>query len=189
MRVPTRRRPRPRQPQHERQLQEEQERANAAALAEVKTLAETLEVPVAEAAELLADDREGYVVPAALAPATESPVAADKGSLLTKGTVDAYIAAVLELWRLQVAHGNNNTENPRGAAVRGFLEQRGRQRGKHDRASYKDRGSDGIQAGYSPEEWRRIQDLLLSGAAYAPQNLRTRVDLLFGEQNALNGHV
>jgi hypothetical protein len=54
------------------------------------------------------------VPPTALAPA-----AADlaEGSLLTKGTIDAYIAAVIELWRLQVAHGNANTENPRGAAV------------------------------------------------------------------------
>ncbi|KAF6525727.1 hypothetical protein HZS61_011522 [Fusarium oxysporum f. sp. conglutinans] len=146
----------------------EQEQLEAAALAEAESLAEALEVPLAEAAELLADDREGYVPPTALAPA-----AADlaEGSLLTRGTIDAYIAAVIELWRLQVAHGNANTENPRGAAVRGFLEQRGRQRGKHDRASFKDRGTDGIQAGYSPDEWLRVQDLLLSRAAYMPQNL------------------
>ncbi|ENH68068.1 hypothetical protein FOC1_g10000221 [Fusarium oxysporum f. sp. cubense race 1] len=149
----------------------EQEQLEAAALAEAESLAEALEVPLAEAAELLADDREGYVPPTALAPA-----AADlaEGSLLTRGTIDAYIAAVIELWRLQVAHGNANTENPRGAAVRGFLEQRGRQRGKHDRASFKDRGTDGIQAGYSPDEWLRVQDLLLSGATYMPQNLRMR---------------
>jgi hypothetical protein len=56
-----------------------------------------LEVPLAEVAELLADDREGYVPPAALAPAIE---AAPEGSLFTKSTVDAYIAAVIELWRL-----------------------------------------------------------------------------------------
>lgn len=189
VKVPTRRRPRSRQPQHQRQLQEEQEQADATALAEVKTLAETLEVPLAEAAELLADDRQGYVAPAGLIEATELPTAAapGEGSLLTKSTVDAYIAAVLELWRLQVAHGNGNTENPRGTAVRGFLEQRGRQRSKHDRASFKDRGSDGIQAGYSADEWRQIQDLLLGGAAYAPQNLRTRVDLLFGHYYLLRG--
>lgn len=189
VKVPTRRRPRSRQPQHQRQLQEEQEQADAAALAEVKTLAETLEVPLAKAAELLADDRQGYVAPAGLIEATELPIAAalGEGSLLTKSTVDAYIAAVLELWRLQVAHGNGNTENPRGTAVRGFLEQRGRQRSKHDRASFKDRGSDGIQAGYSADEWRQIQDLLLGGAAYAPQNLRTRVDLLFGHYYLLRG--
>ncbi|KAH7472031.1 hypothetical protein FOMA001_g13641 [Fusarium oxysporum f. sp. matthiolae] len=162
----------------------EQEQLEAAALAEAESLAEALEVPLAEAAELLADDREGYVPPTALAPA-----AADlaEGSLLTRGTIDAYIAAVIELWRLQVAHGNANTENPRGAAVRGFLEQRGRQRGKHDRASFKDRGTDGIQAGYSPDEWLRVQDLLLSGAAYMPQNLGTRVDLLFGHYYLLRG--
>ena len=104
-----------------------------------------MEVPLAEAAALLTDDREGYVPPAALAPAAdaEAEVPAE-GSLLTRSTVDAYVAAVMELWRLQVAHGNPNTENPRGAAVRGFLEQRGRQRGRHDRDSFKDRGSDGI---------------------------------------------
>ncbi|KAL9563896.1 hypothetical protein ACKAV7_011931 [Fusarium commune] len=162
----------------------EQEQLKAAALAEAESLAEALEVPLAEAAELLADDREGYVPPTALAPA-----AADlaEGSLLTRGTIDAYIAAVIELWRLQVAHGNANTENPRGAAVRGFLEQRGRQRGKHDRASFKDRGTDGIQAGYLPDEWLRVQDLLLSGAIYMLQNLRTRVDLLFGHYYLLRG--
>ena len=86
-----------------------------------------------------------------------------------------------------MAHGNPNTENPRGAAVRGFLEQRGRQRGRHNRESFKDRGSDGIQAGYSTDEWRRIQDLLLSGAAYTPQSLYTRVDLLFGHYYLLRG--
>jgi hypothetical protein len=188
-RVParTRRRPRSRQPQHQRQLWQEQEQADAAALAEVKALAETLEVPLAEVAELLVDDRENYVPPAALAHAAEVPTALDEGSLLTKGTVDAYIAAVIELWRLQVAHGNGNTENPRGASVRGFLEQRSRQRGKLDCATYKDRGSNGIQAGYSADEWQRIQHLLLSSAAYTPQSLRTRVDLLFGHYYLLRG--
>ncbi|KAM4055506.1 centromere DNA-binding protein complex CBF3 subunit, domain 2 domain-containing protein [Hirsutella rhossiliensis] len=83
-----------------------------------------------------------------------------EGSLLTRGTIDAYIAAVIELWRLQVAHGNSNTENPRGAA-----------------------------AGYLPDEWLRIQDLLLTGAAYTPQNLRTRVDLLFGHYYLLGGET
>ena len=160
------------------------EQVDAAALTEVKSLAETLEVPVANIIELLTDDREGYVPPAALSQAVGT---APEGTLYTKGTVDAYIAAVIELWRLQVAHGGSNVENPRSIAVRGFLEQRGRQRGKHDRASFKDRGSDGIQAGYSLDEWLRIQDILLSGAAFTPQSLRTRVDLLFGHYYLLRG--
>ncbi|KAM4058575.1 centromere DNA-binding protein complex CBF3 subunit [Hirsutella rhossiliensis] len=111
--------------------------------------------PRARAAELLADDREGYVPPTGLATAA---VDLTEGSLLTRGTIDAYIAAVIELWRLQVAHGNANTENPRAPPPR----------------KRRDPGR------LPPDEWLRIQDLLLTGAAYTPQNLRTRVDLLFG---------
>jgi hypothetical protein len=128
----------------------------------VKSLAETLELPLTEVAELLADDREDYVPPAALAPAVD----VKEGSLFTKNTVDAYIAAVIELWRLQVAHGNSNVENPRGAAVRGFLEQRGRQQGKLDRANFKDRGGDG-------PEWNDFALLVQAEATGAsePQSL------------------
>ncbi|KAK4096598.1 hypothetical protein N658DRAFT_435769, partial [Parathielavia hyrcaniae] len=165
-------------------------RREQAALAEVKALAETLEVPLAEAVTLLANDREDYVPPTGLTPPDDSD-GDDSGdgerSLLTRSTIDAYIAAVMELWRVQVAHGNKNTENPRGAAVRGFLEQRSRRRHRLDRDSYKDRGSDGIQAGYSDNEWLRIHEYLLSGAAQAPQHFRTRVDLLFGHYYLLRG--
>ncbi len=48
-------------------MRQSREQADAAALAEVKSLAETLEVPLMEVAELLTDDREDYVVPTALA--------------------------------------------------------------------------------------------------------------------------
>jgi hypothetical protein len=51
-------------------------------------------------AELLADNREGYVPPAAFTLPAAATDADEKGSLLTKSTVDAYITAVLELWRL-----------------------------------------------------------------------------------------
>lgn len=170
------------------QLRREHE--EAAALTETKSLAEALAVLLADAVELLSDDREGYVPPAALAPPEEPPAAEaaePEGTLLTRGTVDAYIAAVIELWRVQVAHGSRNTENPRGAAVRGFLEQRGRQCGRLDRDTFQDCGKEGIQAGYTPEEWLRVQDLLLRGAALLPQNLRTRIDLLFGHYYLLRG--
>jgi hypothetical protein len=87
---------------------------------------------------------------------------------------------------VQVAHNNGNIENPRGIAIRGFLEQRGRQQGKLDREAYKDHGGDGIQASYSINEWLRIQDILLSGAAYTPHSLRTRADLLLGHYYLLH---
>ena len=171
------------------QLRREQD--DAAALTKAKTLAADLQLPLAEAAKLLADDREDYIAPASLIPTRGVQPDLDPevpaGPLLTQGTVDAYIAAVIELWQVQVAHGNRNTKNPHGAAVRGFLEQRRRQRSRLDRESFQDRGKEGIQAGYSPEEWLRIQDLLLSGTALLPQNLRTRVDLLFGHYYLLRG--
>ena len=165
-----------------------------AALREAEALAATLGVPVAEAIQMLADDRESYIPPPGTAAATATATASgdgEEGGLFTKGTVDAYIAAVIELWRVQVAHGHNNTENPRGIAVRGLLEQRSRQRScqrsRLDRASFKDRGAMGIQAGYSTAEWLAIQEHLLHGAASTPQNLRTRVDLLFGHYYLLRG--
>jgi hypothetical protein len=70
------------------------EQADAIALVEAKSLAEALEVPLTEVVELLTDDHEGYVPPAALAPAIE---AAPEGSLFTKSIIDTYIATVIEL--------------------------------------------------------------------------------------------
>ena len=54
-------------------------------------------MPLANAAKLLADDCEGYVPPAALAPAMAEAPEGSEGSLLTRGTVDAYVAAAIEL--------------------------------------------------------------------------------------------
>ena len=90
----------------------------------------------------------------ALAPV--APAVPAKGPLLTKSIVDAYITAVIKLWQLQVIHSNSNTENLYGTAVCGFLEQHGQQYNKLNWASYKDRGSDRIQAGYSVDKWQYI---------------------------------
>ena len=57
-------------------------------------------MPLTDAVALLADDREGYVPPLALELAAQgvgAPAVPVKGALFTKGTVDAYVAAVLEL--------------------------------------------------------------------------------------------
>lgn len=53
-------------------------------------------MPLAKVAELLTDDREGYVPPVALTQAAGAPAASGKGLLLTKSTV-VYIAAVIKL--------------------------------------------------------------------------------------------
>lgn len=152
-------------------------------LAKAEALAETLRVPLAEAVQILCDDQEDYDPPENI----DAEEGAEEGALLTRATLDAYVAAVMELWRLQVAHGGKNLENPRSSAVRGFLEQRSRQRSRIDRTAFKDRGSEGIQAGYSAAEWSAIQGHLLSTSATLPQNFRTRVDLLFGHYYLLRG--
>jgi hypothetical protein len=79
------------------QLQEEQECADDVALVKVKTLTETLEVPLAEVAELLVDDCKGYMPPAALTRVVGALVALGEGLLLIKSIVDAYIAAMIKL--------------------------------------------------------------------------------------------
>lgn len=148
-------------------------------LSKAEALAETLHVPLAEAVQILCDDQADYEPP--------EDVDAEEGAPLTRATLDAYIAAVMELWRLQVAHGGRNLENPRSSAVRGFLEQRSRQRSRIDRTAFRDRGSQGIQAGYSTAEWSAIQKHLLSTSATLPQNFRTRLDLLLGHYYLLRG--
>lgn len=91
---------------HSAAAQLRREQGDAAALIEAKSLAEDLDLPLAEAVELLSDDREGYVPPAGLVPEAGAPPEAEAeaealaGTLLTRGTVDAYVAAVIELWRV-----------------------------------------------------------------------------------------
>jgi hypothetical protein len=57
-------------------------------------------VPLTDAVALLADNREGYVPPPALELAAQgagAPAVPVEGALFTKGTVNAYITAVLKL--------------------------------------------------------------------------------------------
>jgi hypothetical protein len=78
----------------------QREQADAVTLVEVETLAKALEVPLMDAITLLVDDREGYMPLLALelaAQGARAPAMLIEGALFTKGTVNAYIAAVLEL--------------------------------------------------------------------------------------------
>jgi len=74
-----------------------------AALREAEALATTLGVPVTEAAQILANDRKGYILPSTIITATAAGGSASngkEGNLFTKSTVNAYIATVIELWHL-----------------------------------------------------------------------------------------
>jgi hypothetical protein len=71
---------------------------------------------LAEAIRIFCEDQEDYIPPATVSQE-------ENGVLLTRSTVDAYVVAVMELWCVQMAYGSKTTDNPYGAAVRGFLEQ------------------------------------------------------------------
>jgi hypothetical protein len=70
------------------------EQVDTMALMEVKSLAETLEVPITNIIKLLTDNREGYMPPAALSQVIGT---APERTLYTKGTINAYITAVIKL--------------------------------------------------------------------------------------------
>jgi len=57
-------------------------------------------VPLTDAVALLADDREGYMPPPALELAAQGagvPAIPIEGALFTKGIVNTYVVAILEL--------------------------------------------------------------------------------------------
>jgi len=58
-----------------------------------------LGLPVAKAVRMLSDDRKTYIPPASISLAAGASASAreEEGELFTKGTVDAYIAAIIEL--------------------------------------------------------------------------------------------
>jgi hypothetical protein len=82
-------------------------------------------VPLIDTITLLVDDHKGYIPPPALeltAQGAGAPATPIEGALFTKGIVNAYIIAILELWRVQVTYSNGNIENPHSITIRGFLE-------------------------------------------------------------------
>jgi hypothetical protein len=142
---------------------------------EAEMLARQLGVPVAEVPVMLADDRLEYMPPAVLRGMTEAAdgeveeVEGPPGSLYVRSTLDAYVAAVLELWEQQRQDGLNKHDHPRGSALEGLLQKRARERDRNDREAFADRGEGGIAAGYTAAEFLKMQEVLLTGAAQTVQ--------------------
>lgn len=109
------------------------------------------------------------------------------GTLYTVATVECYVAAITELYEVQVECGDNKHPHPRGPGIKALLQDRKRARDKNDREAYIDRGKKGAEESYSPSQFLEIQDVLLSGAAKFPQDLRTRLDILAGHFYLLRG--
>jgi hypothetical protein len=81
---------------------------------------------------------------------------------LKAGTVDLYIAAVLQLYKAQQALSHNNNRHPRGGILKDVVKQTKGAQDARDREAYVDRGIGGINAGYSNEEFLKLQRQLLT---------------------------
>ena len=164
---------------------------------EVKQLAEGLEMSVEELLEelpaMLADDKAVEVGEGQEEGVPTSGEREGTGTdrFLKAGTVDSYIAAVLQLYKVQQALGQNANRHPRGGILRDVLRQTKEAQDSQDREAFVDRGVGGINAGYSDEEFLLLQQHLLKSAcqhshAY-PDFLRTRLDILMGHFYVLRG--
>jgi hypothetical protein len=158
---------------------------------EVKQLAEGLEMSVEELLEelpaMLADDKAVEVGEGV--PTSGEREGIDRS--LKAGTVDSYIAAVLQLYKVQQALGHNANRHPCGGVLRDVVRQTKEAQDSRDREAFVDRGVGGINAGYSDEEFLSLQQHLLKSAcqpshAY-PHFLRTRLDVLMGHFYVLRG--
>jgi hypothetical protein len=72
-----------------------------------------------------------------------------------------YVAAVMELWQAQTSAGSNRHPNPRTDAVAALIAQRRLSRAQIARESYADRGGHGYAGGYTAQELKKMQILLL----------------------------
>jgi hypothetical protein len=70
------------------------------------------------------------------------------GSLYTISTIDAYVAAVIELYDKQLSFGLARPPHPRGPALSALLTARRRELRK-ERESLQDRGDGGISPAYT----------------------------------------
>ena len=162
---------------------------------QVKQLAEGLEMPVEELLRelpaMLADDRDDGDNGDDGGDRGDEQGQAGADRFLKAGTVDSYIAAVLQLYKVQQALGHNAYRHPRGGVLKDIVRQTKEAQDARDREAFIDRGIGGTNAGYSDKEFLALQQHLLRSAAKLgpsyPHFLRTRVDILMGHFFVLRG--
>jgi hypothetical protein len=102
-------------------------------------------------------------------------LSAPNGTLLKAGTIESYVAAIAELYAIQVTSGHNKEPFFRGKALNQLIEARRRQRDQIERDEYVDRGTMGPSAGYSEKEFGKMNEVLLNNTI----NLPHQVGILF----------
>lgn len=112
---------------------------------------------------------------------------------LSEASIKAYIAALVDLWGVQVSMRTNTHASPRGALVKGLIRTRRQQESKRKREQYEDRGLNSLQDGYTSAEFvRLIRFCWSSGYNVSGQLepfLRTAADLLLAHTLLLRGEV
>jgi hypothetical protein len=129
---------------------------------DAKELAGQIHVSLDEALAMLVDDRIQPPAPEA-GELGDGDGAADvsSGKLFSYGTIESYVAAVMELYHAQVSARSNNWPNPRTDLVGALIHQRRQDKSRISREAYDDRGGFGYDGGYTAAELRKMQQILL----------------------------
>ncbi|KAE8213934.1 hypothetical protein CF319_g9129, partial [Tilletia indica] len=104
----------------------------------------------------------------------------EANATLSAATIETYVSAVIDLYRQQVSLGTNLHANPRGKALKSFLQSLQRDEVKRKRENYEDRHAGTIQDGYSHEIFTRINGYYLAKTTTADNASRDRLDHVFG---------
>lgn len=128
---------------------------------EEKELARQLGVSLEDMPAMLEDDRaESDIDDDSESEGTQRP-----GTLYRMNTIDAYCAAIAELYQTQRTNGVNCHPTFRGPAFKGLVESRGRLQDQNNREDFTDRGLQSLYDGYTTEQFLHMQECLLQGAA------------------------
>lgn len=117
-----------------------------------------------EVRKLLNEDREDLDGEAAL-PDEEDAIAAVKGPLLQYSTIyNAYLSAINELYLFQKEEEGNTHNHWKSTKLVSMMEARRAKQDTHNRESFKDRGTNGINPTYNTEDFNLIQKRLLKNS-------------------------
>ena len=120
-----------------------------------KELARELQAPLEEALAMLIDDRIALSVPG------DVKVEVIEGALFQFSTIKVYVAAIMELQQGQVLVGSNLHPNPCTDTMAALIAQRKLDRARIRCKSYEDRGAYSYSRGYTYQELKKMQAILL----------------------------
>jgi hypothetical protein len=115
-----------------------------------------------------------------------------QGGKLSYLTIDGYVSAVAELYKIQCSLQKSTYPSFRGAAFTSMMDTLRGQQDNNSREAFIDRGLGGVVEGYSDEEYLQLNHCLLRDTDYATRsfsylNLSTRLNSTWGHAYVLRG--